>query len=198
MRAGFYLFFLGGNLKPLAERLLFLVLSYLPLSLAGYRFSGVNIFSRLCTGNFELYMYFCILISYILYDMKGFERLLWTLSGIAAGHLIGRSIGETEEEKRLNALRGRWIGGAFAFGGTFVFAESKDTVNYIEYDKGERVYDGITKEYRKNIRISEHKSDGKVFDKVVFSPPKTRSAAEDLERYRIRRFKGKYNIQHNS
>ena len=130
--------------------------------------------------------------------MKIFERLLWTVGGVAAGHIIGSNIGETEEERKQNALKGRWIGGASALGGTFVFDKVKDTVNYTGLDKnGKRVYEGIAFEDRVDKRISEHKTNGKVFHKVIVSQPKTREAALDLERYRIKRFNPKLNIHHN-
>lgn len=130
--------------------------------------------------------------------MKAENRILWTLLGMGAGHLIGRAMGETEEEKQEFARRGRWIGGVGSFGLTFAFDNPKNTVNYTLKNKGNRVYDGITKEYRLNTRTSEHKTSGKIFDEVRFDAPKTRANAENLERYRIRRFKPKYNIQHNS
>lgn len=118
--------------------------------------------------------------------------------GIEAGHLIGRILGETEEEKQEFARQGRWIGGLGTLSLTFVFDKPKDTVNYMLKNNGQRVYDGITKEYRLNTRISEHKASGKNFDEVVFDNPKPVVEAQKLEIYRIKRFKPKYNIQHNS
>jgi len=125
-------------------------------------------------------------------------RILWTLLGIGVGHLVGQVIGETEEEKQEFARRGRWIGGLSTFGLTFAFDNPQETVNYTLKHNGKRVYDGISKDYRFNTRVSEHKSSGKIFNEVVYDAPKTRLEAENLERYRIKRFKPKYNIQHNS
>ncbi|MBE7443304.1 MAG: hypothetical protein HS119_12730 [Flavobacteriales bacterium] len=130
--------------------------------------------------------------------MKIENRILWTLIGIGAGHLIGRALGETEEEKQELSRKGRWIGGIGSFGLTFAFDKPKDTVNYTLKHNGKRVYDGITKEYRIDTRISEHKASGKIFNEVVFDNPKPITDAKQLEVYRIKRFKPKYNIQHNS
>lgn len=126
------------------------------------------------------------------------NRILWTLLGIGVGHLVGQVIGETEEEKQEFAHRGRWIGGLSTFGITFAFDNPQENVNYTLKHNGKRVYDGISKDYRFNTRVSEHKSSGKIFNEVVYDAPKTRLEAENLERYRIKRFKPKYNIQHNS
>lgn len=85
--------------------------------------------------------------------MKIENRILLTILGIGAGNFIGRVIGDTEEEKRELARKGRWIGGLGTLGLTFVFDKSKDTVNYTLKHNGKRVYDGITKEYRLDTRI---------------------------------------------
>lgn len=122
--------------------------------------------------------------------------LLWTVGGIAAGHVMGRLMGNTEEEKQRLARNGRLIGGGLGFGYSAT-TEAIDTVNYTKYHKGKRVYDGVTTVERMDIRPMEHRRNGMKFDKVVFSAPKTRSEALDLERYRIKRFKGEYNIHHN-
>ncbi len=75
----------------------------------------------------------------------------------------------------------------------------RNTVNYTLYNKGKRVYDGITKVSRRGIRMAEHRVSGKKFDRVRFSPePTYRSSALELEEMRIRQYKPMYNIQHNS
>jgi len=129
--------------------------------------------------------------------MKNENRLLWTLLGIGAGHLIGRSLGETEGEKQELSRKGRWIGGIGSFGLTFAFDKPKDTVNYTLKHNGKRVYDGITKADRIDTRISEHRASGKIFNEIVCDSPKPISDAKKLENYRIKRFKPKYNKQHN-
>ena len=130
-------------------------------------------------------------------NMKIENRVLWTLLGIGAGHLVGRALSETEAEKQEFARKGRWIGGLGSLGLTFAFDYPKDTVNYTLKNNNNRVYDGISKEYRLNTRISEHKTSGKIFNKVVLDNPKPIVDAQKLEVYRIKRFKPKYNIQHN-
>lgn len=129
--------------------------------------------------------------------MKIENRILWMLFGIRAGHLIGRSLGKTEEEKQEQSRKGRRIGGVGTLGLTFVLDKPKDTVNYTLKHNGKRVYDGITKEYRIDTRISEQKANGKIFNEVVFDNPKSITDAKQLEVYFIKRFKPKYNIQHN-
>lgn len=79
-----------------------------------------------------------------------------------------------------------------------MFDDPVDTVNYTLKHNGKRVYDGISKEYRLDTRIREHNASGKIFNEVVFDGPKTNMEAANLERYRIRRFKPQYNIQHKS
>lgn len=130
--------------------------------------------------------------------MKIQNRILWTLLGIGAGHIIGRALGKTEEEKQEFARKGRWIGGLGALSLTFAFDKPKDTVNYTLKNKGRRVYDGISKEYRLDTRMNEHKAGGKIFNEVIIDNPKPITDAQSLEVYRIRRFKPKYNIHHNS
>ena len=131
--------------------------------------------------------------------MKVGTRLLWTGVGMGIGYVIGGCIGETEEEKRKNSLRGALIGGGTSFGLTFLLEPQKDTRNYALKHKGKYVYDGITKEHRIDIRPSEHQREGKVFDAVIIDRiPRTEEAARRLERQRIRRNQGKYNIHHNS
>ena len=43
--------------------------------------------------------------------MKVGTKIFWTLLGIGVGHFFGRALGETEEEKKEFASKGRWIGG---------------------------------------------------------------------------------------
>lgn len=130
-------------------------------------------------------------------DMNFFDRLAATVIGAGIGHLIGSNHGETEEERKLNAKKGRWIGGSLAFGGSFLMEEKADTVNYTLYHKGVRVYDGLTSEDRLEKRVAEHKRDGKLFDEVQYDGPVDKERAIKLEQYRIKRFKPQYNIHHN-
>lgn len=130
--------------------------------------------------------------------MKIEKRILWTILGAGAGHIIGRTLGETEQEKQELSRKGRWIGGLGTLCLTFVIDNQKDTVNYTLKNNGKRVYDGISKENRINTRINEHKVNGKIFDEVIFDDAKTLIQARKLEQYRIKRYKPKYNIQHNS
>lgn len=130
--------------------------------------------------------------------MKIENIILWTLLGIGVGHVIGRSLGETEEEKQELSRKGRWIGGLGTFGLTIALDKPKDTINYTLKHNGKRVYDGITKKHRIDTRINEHAANGKIFDEVIYDNSKTITEAQQLEIYRIKRFKPKYNIQHNS
>lgn len=129
--------------------------------------------------------------------MKILERLFWTAAGSIAGDLIGGMIGNTEEERQHNRVRGRWIGGGAGLTGTYVADEFEDTINYTLYNNGKRVYDGITNKDRVCKRLAEHKRDGKSFNKAVCDTPKPREQAQQLETYRIKRFKGEYNTHHN-
>ena len=78
-----------------------------------------------------------------------------------------------------------------------VLGQTNNTVNYILYYKGKRVYDGICYEDRLDDRIADHERSGKRFDDVVYDYAKPRSEALVLERKRIKRFKCKSNIHHN-
>ncbi len=130
--------------------------------------------------------------------METKHRILITLLGVGTGHLVGRILGKTEEEKEELSRKGRWIGGLGTLSLTFVLDNQNDTVNYTLNNKGKRVYDGISKEYRINTRINEHKANGKIFDEVILDVAKTSIQARKLEQYRIKRYKPKYNIHYNS
>jgi len=109
---------------------------------------------------------------------------------------IAKSMTKTEENKEGNAM----LSAALAGLGLISFdASQKNTVHYTLYRDGKRVYDGITKESRRAIRMAEHRASGKKFDRVRFSQEATyRNEALEREERLIKRHKPEYNIQHNS
>ena len=72
-----------------------------------------------------------------------------------------------------------------------------DTVNYVLWHRGQKVYHSICFEDRIESRIYEHECTGKVFDEYSYGRSKPRDKACTLEIRRIRRDQTKYNIQHN-
>jgi len=129
--------------------------------------------------------------------MNAIEKLFVTAAAALVGHEIGKTKGETEEERKQNAAKNALLFGGAGLLGCELFAENDDTVNYSLHHRGKKVYDGIALEERLDRRISEHKYSGKIFDKVVFDDAKARSIALDLEERMIRRNRCKYNKHHN-
>ncbi|WP_183580346.1 hypothetical protein HDF18_13120 [Mucilaginibacter sp. X5P1] len=72
----------------------------------------------------------------------------------------------------------------------------KDTINYILYYRGRKVYHGICKAHRIEQRLNEHICQGKVFDEYDYDQPKVETEAKRIERLRIGRDQTKYNIHH--
>ncbi|MBS1503208.1 MAG: hypothetical protein JST32_14160 [Bacteroidetes bacterium] len=77
-----------------------------------------------------------------------------------------------------------------------LFGERKDTINYVLFHKGKKVYHGICLEHRLDARLAEHERDGKVFDDYHYGQPKTNMEACRIEQARIFRDQTKYNIHH--
>lgn len=121
------------------------------------------------------------------------QFLLLTGACATAGYFIGKTIGDTEEEKKRNAMKGLLIGA----GGGILIAGACTTVNYILKRRGRIVYHGITKADRLESRLNEHRANGKIFDNYEVSYAKPRQMAMSHERTRILRDRPKYNIQHN-
>lgn len=120
--------------------------------------------------------------------------LIW-IAYVVVKSLVMKGIPENEDEGKEKGI----MASAFTALGILIYdALQRNTLNYTLFDKGRRVYEGITLESRKMRRISEHRTSGKRFDLVRFSlEPTYRSDALDLEESRIRQYKPKYNIQHN-
>jgi hypothetical protein len=75
--------------------------------------------------------------------------------------------------------------------------EPSDTVNYILYYKGKKMYHGIAYEDCLDKRIYSHEYEGIIpFDDCVYDHPKTRTKAKELEHRRIRRDQTAYNSHH--
>jgi len=119
-----------------------------------------------------------------------------TILGAIAGGIITYRNTKGEEDRFLEVLAGIAAGAA----GGYVLANAfgpDDTVNYSCFHKKERVYEGICYDDRRDLRIIEHKANGKIITKVRFDKPKPRSEAVLLEKSRIKRHRPKYNIVHN-
>jgi hypothetical protein len=131
------------------------------------------------------------------YSMATVKQKTWcTLLGMAVGGVTGYLLAEKEEDRLAYTLSGAALGGLGGYGFAHLLKEPCDTVNYSCFDGKKRVYEGICYEDRKEIRMSEHESNGKVFTHVHFSNTKPRSQALVIEKKRIQRHKPKYNIQH--
>jgi len=130
--------------------------------------------------------------------MKMQNKILLGLLGAGVGTLISNSVSQNPEEKKRYAINGMWVGGLGTLFIIFLMEQRQNTLNYILKHNGIRVYDGITNQSRLNKRIYEHQASGKVFNEVVCDLAKPRIDALTLEKYRITRYKPKYNVQHNS
>ena len=116
-------------------------------------------------------------------------------AGCPLGYLIGSAFAGTENEKQSHKKWGACIGAVVL--AIFSIFKAINTLNYVLFHKGKRVYDGITRHNRLAKRLREHQKSGKHFDSCRHSDPTFRFVAREIERDRIRRFNGKYNIQHN-
>ena len=75
--------------------------------------------------------------------------------------------------------------------------EPEDTVNYILFYKGKKVYHGISYEDCFQERINQHERAGIIkFDYCEYDCPKKRTAALALERKSINRDQTRYNTHH--
>lgn len=126
------------------------------------------------------------------------NAILRTGGLILAGHVAGRIIGRTEEEKKKLSKKLRIAGGIGGAGYSILTYKSQNTVNYTLKNRGKNVYEGITYEERVHTRIREHIADGKRFDDFSTSSPRTREKALIIEKARIQRKNPKYNNHHNS
>ncbi len=130
------------------------------------------------------------------------EKIVGSLIGFIIGAILGnerfKSQNLPDEERWKCLLGGGVLGTASGYGLASVFGSPNNTVNYTHYNKRKRVYEGITYADRFEQRMAEHKSDGKVFTRVIKDYPKPRVEALKLERERIIRFNPVNNIQHNS
>lgn len=94
-------------------------------------------------------------------------------------------------------LGGMVLGALSGYALACLLGSSNNTVNYTQYNKRKRVYDGVTYTDRFDTRMAEHRADGKVFTRVVKDNPKPRVEALKLEKTLIKKYKPEYNIQHN-
>jgi len=131
------------------------------------------------------------------------EKLIGTLIGAGIGAVIASNQNSTEEnlhEEKINywkTIKGVLLGGISGYGLASIFGSPNDTVNYTHYYKGKRVYEGITYSDRFKDRMSEHKTNGKLFTKVIKDLPKPRCEALKLEKERIIKYRPINNIIHN-
>ncbi|MDI9338338.1 MAG: hypothetical protein QM539_07930 [Alphaproteobacteria bacterium] len=127
------------------------------------------------------------------------EKIITTSLCAIAGGIIANNLTKQRENKPLNTLIGAGLVGIAGIIIYNYFQNNKaDRINYILKFKSNRVYDGITKEYRLDKRIYEHQRDGKIFDEIIFDNPKPLKLAISIEKKRIKRFRPKYNSQHIS
>ena len=75
-------------------------------------------------------------------------------------------------------------------------SQRNDTINYVLYQKGKNVYQGICLKHRLIARLAEHKRHGKIFDEYDFNPAATYSEACRIEERRIHRDQTKYNVHY--
>jgi hypothetical protein len=72
----------------------------------------------------------------------------------------------------------------------------EDTINYILYYRGRKVYHGICKDHRLEQRLNEHACQGKLFEECDYGQARTEAEAKRIERFRISRDQTKYNVYH--
>jgi hypothetical protein len=127
------------------------------------------------------------------------EKIWGTVIGAIGGAIFTYlNTEKTDKDKWLKVLGGTALGAGSGYALACIFGEPADTLNYSCYDKnGNRVYEGICYEDRKKTRIREHKANGKKIDRVKFDQLKPRSEASTLEKTKIKKFRPRYNIQHN-
>jgi hypothetical protein len=74
--------------------------------------------------------------------------------------------------------------------------EKKDSINYVLFYHGQKVYHGICLKHRLQARLSEHRCQGKVFDEYDCNSPRTNAEACHLEELRVYRDQTKYNVHY--
>lgn len=130
------------------------------------------------------------------------EKVMCSILGLITGAFFGNEYfkrNNLPKENRWEYILGGGLGGSITgYGLACLFGSPNDTVNYTHFNKGKRVYEGITYADRFNTRMAEHKESGKIFTRVVKDVPKPRIEAIKLEKERILKYKPVNNIQHNS
>lgn len=133
------------------------------------------------------------------------EKIAGTILGVGIGGFIAYN--KQKEEQGLQNkesisipffLKGLLLGGLAGYSFASIFGSPNDTVNYSHYFKGKRVYEGITYEDRFEMRMKEHKRNGKRFTKVIKGFAKPRIEALKIEKERINTFSPINNILHNN
>lgn len=127
------------------------------------------------------------------------------------GSIVGAAVGGTgiylwaKNNKKIKdediiwyAIGGLLLGVLSGYSLACLLGSPNNTVNYTHYNNRKRVYEGITYVDRFDVRQVEHRTNGKVFTRVVRDVPKPRVEALKLEKERILKYKPIYNIQHNS
>ena len=131
------------------------------------------------------------------------EKIIGTLISVGiGGYLAHKWATDQDDIKEENiiwyTLGGILLGGIGGYGISCLLGSPNNTVNYTHYNKGKRVYEGITYAERFDARMVEHKANGKVFTRVVKDSPKPRVEALQLEKQRILKYKPINNVQHNT
>ena len=130
------------------------------------------------------------------------EKIICSVLGLITGAILGNEYFEKnnlpKEERWKYILGGGLAGTATGYCLACLLGSPNNTVNYTHYDKGKRVYEGITYADRFDTRMSEHRASGKVFSRVIKDAPKPRVEALRLEKELILKYKPINNIQHNS
>jgi hypothetical protein len=130
------------------------------------------------------------------------EKTTGIIIGTALGLILGNKYVKNnnldEKDKWKYILAGGLGGTLSGYGLSVLFGSSNDTVNYILFNRGKRVYDGVTYKHRILARKLEHLKKGKVFTKMIFDKPKPRIEAFELEKKIIKKHRSPYNIQHNN
>lgn len=129
------------------------------------------------------------------------EKVICSVLGLVTGAILGNEYlknNNLHNEDRWKYIIGGGIGGSVTGYSLACLLRSNDTVNYTHFNKGKRVYEGITYADRFDTRMAEHKLSGKIFTRVVKDAPKPRIIALKLEKERILKYKPENNIHHNS